>query len=307
MDPSRTSNDTRRSRRRRRTAIAFCAAALLAVGGMLAIAGCGDTQSSDASAAGQGAGQSRQIMIEVGTGDVVKSVAGQLEITAVGDDAQATVTVQGDDADQVAAGQAVTAMVGGRGGGTAPSPGTDTSPPSGEQMQPPDDLGEGNGQGGGQGQPRGMGSGGMGPGGVEGVVTVVESGDDGVAVATVTLESLPDGTEVGDQGMATIQIEVLAEDVLVVPTQALTKDGDTVTVQVLADGQTEAREVEIGAQGDRMTEVVAGLSAGDQIVYEVEFRGQPGDGQPGGGQAPGEAPPDGGQMGSPPPMEQTGT
>lgn len=295
METSHANGGTRRARRRRRSIIAVCAAGLLAVGGVLAIAGCGDTQSSDASAAGQGAGQTRQIMVEVSTGDVVKSVAGQLEVTAVGDDAQATLTVQGDDADQVATGQAVTAMVGGPGGnGTAPSPGADTSPPSGEQMQPPDDLGGGNAQGDGQGQPLG----GMGPGGIEGAVTAVESGDDGAVVATVSLDPLPDGTEVGDQGMATIQVEVLAEDVLVLPTQALTKDGETVTVQVLADGQTEAREVEIGAQGDRMTEIVGGLSAGDQIVYEVEFRGQRGDGQ---------APPDGGQMGSPPPVEQTGT
>jgi guanylate kinase len=63
---------------------------------------------------------------------------------------------------------------------------------------------------------------------------------------------------------------------------------------VIAGGNSEQREVETGASGTAMTEIVSGLNEGDNVVYEVELAGMPGgqNGAPGG-------------MGSPPPGAPT--
>jgi len=232
------------------------------------------------SSSGQSAASTRQIMATVFTGDVVETAMGRLELTTAGDKPQATVEVSGDAADQVMEGQTVTVMLGGPGqsGEMGSPPDQSGDQPSGDMASPP--------AGNGQGMPPG--GSGMMQGGTEGTVVSVETGSDGTVTATVELEELPDGAEVGDTGMAVIQIKVLAEDVLVVPTQAIETSDGASTVQVMVNGKTETREVELGAQSPTMTEIVSGLGEGDNIVYELEMNRQ-----------------QGGQMGAPPSGDQT--
>jgi multidrug efflux pump subunit AcrA (membrane-fusion protein) len=57
-----------------------------------------------------------------------------------------------------------------------------------------------------------------------------------------------------------------ASDVVVVPTSAVHVSGTTSTVDVLADGELEARGVETGALGADYTEIVEGIESGDIVV-----------------------------------------
>jgi hypothetical protein len=290
----------RRSRRGR----GMAAAVLLGLAASVAaLAGCGSGGSATTAAQpnAQSTTATRQIMTKVQRGDVVETAFGRLELADATAKPKATVQLTGDAASKVAAGQTLTAMVGGvrQGAGQpsgAPSPAPTGSAGNGGQPSPPS---QGGGQvapgdpsmGGGQGMP---GGGFAGAGGVDGTVLSVETGTDGSVTAVVRLDSLPKGAQSGDQGMAVIQIEVLAQDVLVVPTQAIKKSGGTSTVTVISGGNSEQREVETGAAGTASTEIVSGLNEGDSIVYEVKFPGMAG-GQNGAS----------GAMGSPPPGGQT--
>lgn len=294
-------------RKRRGRGVAVAVLLTLAAGAVALLAGCGGG-SEAATTEGQGYGQpdgqsgtqTRQIMMTVQRSDVAETAFGRLELTDATSEPKATVQLTGDSASKVAAGQTVTAMVGGRfqGGEGQPS-GAPSAPPDGSSddgTQPsPPAQDDGQGMPPGQGDGQGMGPGGMtsGEGGVEGTVLSVESTDDGVT-AIVQLDELPDGAEAGDQGMAVIQIELLAEDVLVVPVQAIDDSDGKTTVTVISNGETEEREVGVGAESATMAEIVSGLNEGDNIVYEMEFSGMRG-GQNG---TPGE-------MGSPPPGDGT--
>ncbi len=73
------------------------------------------------------------------------------------------------------------------------------------------------------------------------------------------------------EGMsATITIMAMdVQNVLLVPSNAvqLTKNGNVVQV-VTGDGQTEERVVEIGATNGQQTEVISGLSEGEQVTVQ---------------------------------------
>lgn len=56
------------------------------------------------------------------------------------------------------------------------------------------------------------------------------------------------------------------QDVVVVPTSAVHRDGSAVTVDVLTDGTAETRDVTIGAVGAEYTEVTDGLEVGEQVI-----------------------------------------
>jgi multidrug efflux pump subunit AcrA (membrane-fusion protein) len=58
-----------------------------------------------------------------------------------------------------------------------------------------------------------------------------------------------------------------AEDVLLVPTQAITRSGGTATVNVTKDGTISSHQIKTGLSDSRNTEVTEGLSEGDQVVY----------------------------------------
>ena len=68
-----------------------------------------------------------------------------------------------------------------------------------------------------------------------------------------------------------------------------TISGAGTTVQVVVGGQTTPRKVVVGKQTQTESEIVSGLSAGDNVVYEHTMRG--GFGRAGGAQPPGQARP----------------
>jgi ribosomal protein L24 len=155
------------------------------------------------------------------------------------------------------------------------------------------------GQGGGQGGFPG-GQGGF-PGGqrdgTAGTVTAVTTNADGSAAATISVDKLPANVKNGSSGFARIEVKVLASNVILIPTAAVKGSGSSATVQVSANGTTETRTVTAGQQSGGMTEIVAGLNEGENVVYSQAFRGFPGRGQSG-------APfPQGGQSGMPFPQQ----
>ncbi len=76
--------------------------------------------------------------------------------------------------------------------------------------------------------------------------------------------SLKDGLTV------TVAITVTqADNVLIIPTRALTRSGQTYTVQVVNGNNTETRTVTIGESDDSNTEITSGLTEGENITYTV--------------------------------------
>ena len=129
-------------------------------------------------------------------------------------------------------------------------------------------------QGGQGGFPGGFGQGDR--GGTQGTVTAVEVNADGTAAATISVDELPSGVKTKSTGFARIAVEVLAEDVILVPTAAIEGSGSSASVQVLANGKTETRTISTGRQSGAQTEVVSGLNEGENVVYMQSFQGVPG-------------------------------
>ena len=57
-------------------------------------------------------------------------------------------------------------------------------------------------------------------------------------------------------------------DVLLVPNKAITRQGQETYVQVLKDGGTEPRSIKTGISDWQLTEVIEGLSEGEQILVK---------------------------------------
>jgi hypothetical protein len=283
--------------RRKRVTVLVTGLACAALPAGLLLAGCGS--SSSAATNQSQTAQTRQVLITVKRAEITKTVSGSLKITTSGSKPQAKVTVTGDSATDVAAGQTVTAMVGGFGPGNGsggsvpsgmPSPGSSGMPAPGNGQEggmPPQGSGQEGGtppQGGampsaGAGQAGtgqngagpGMGGFGAGRGGTKGKVISTSTASDGTVTAVVRLSKMPSGAKVGSSGFASISVDVLASDVLVLPTRAIaTRDGAS-TVQVLVNGDTVTRTIETGESGGGMTEVTSGLKAGDNVVYVISF------------------------------------
>lgn len=70
-------------------------------------------------------------------------------------------------------------------------------------------------------------------------------------------------------------------DVLQVPTQAITRNGDKQTVQVVAGSGTEAREITTGISSAGQTQVLTGLTSGEQVQITTRML-FPGGAPPGG-------------------------
>jgi multidrug efflux pump subunit AcrA (membrane-fusion protein) len=67
---------------------------------------------------------------------------------------------------------------------------------------------------------------------------------------------------------ATVTITITqSRNVLLVPTKALTRSGQTYTVQIVKDTATETRTVVIGNSDDSNTEITSGLTEGETIQY----------------------------------------
>ena len=115
-------------------------------------------------------------------------------------------------------------------------------------------------------------------GGVAGTVTEVTTNADGTATATISVDELPANATTKSSGFARIEVEVLASDVILVPTAAVEGSGSSATVRVVANGKTETRTVTAGRQSGAQTEIVSGLNEGENVVYTQAFQGFPGAG-----------------------------
>ena len=94
------------------------------------------------------------------------------------------------------------------------------------------------------------------------------------------------------------------QNALTIPTITISKKGDQSTVQVQkADGSIETRTIETGITSDNLTQVISGLSEGEQVVFDLpEFSSNQNSnrGSMGGMGGMGGAPPAGGSGGSGP-------
>ncbi len=84
--------------------------------------------------------------------------------------------------------------------------------------------------------------------------------------ATIAIRGTHDGIYIGGTAAVTITVKVL-ENVLTVPTAALSEvDGETVVTRVVGGTETQV-PVTLGEAFGNRTQVVAGLHEGDQVVY----------------------------------------
>jgi hypothetical protein len=280
--------------RRPRAARGAAAPLLLAILTLALVAvasGCGGSDAATTPAAGA-TPTAIQVMATATRGDLTESVAGRAEMTEAGGELTVVATIDAQSASAVAEGQSATVlfMRGGDmpqgapsgmpapGGSGMPQPGQSGMPAPGGSGMPVPQGGQGavpqGGFPGGAGGPGGR-------GGAEGTVTAVEMNADGTAAATISVDELPSEAEDGSTGFALIEVEVLAADVVLIPTAAVEGSGDAATVQVVAAGKTEERAIAAGQQSGGMTEVVSGLEEGENVVYTQAFQGFPG----GGGQS----------------------
>lgn len=83
----------------------------------------------------------------------------------------------------------------------------------------------------------------------------------------VTIGLTGDTNDLGNGSTASVGvITSAADDVLAVPTSAVTMNGDIATVEVPGGEGTETVTVEIGAMGARLTEITSGLDDGQEVV-----------------------------------------
>lgn len=262
-----------------------------------AAAGCGSSSSSTPAAAATAT--AIQVMATATRGDLTQSATGSAKLTKAGDKPVAIATIDAQNASSVVQGQTATVTFM-RGGGSFPQSGQSGMPqPQGSGMPAPQGSGlpqgapSGMPQGGSNGAPFPQGGQG-GRGGTAGTVTAVQTNADGTAAVTISLDELPSGAKVGSTGFGSIEVKVLASDVILIPTAAVKGSGDSATVEVSANGKTETRTIAVGQQSGGMTEVVSGLDEGENVLYTQAFRGSPGGGQGGMSGAPF---PQGGQSG----------
>jgi len=235
-------------------------------------------------------------MVTVKRGNLLATLTGKLTLTVAAGKATGSATFTGDGASQVAAGQTVTLVFMGQGGG-----GQGSAQGSARPSAAPSAQGQGTGSGsvpsggapsGGPSSMPGTGTQGAAPGGfsgktAKGTVSSVQHSSDSSATVQITIAKLPTGVTAKSVGMATIDAGVLARNVLIISTAAIKGSGGNATVRVVAGGQTTTKKVVVGKQNQTESEIVSGLSAGDNVVYERTMGGFSG---AAGGQPQGQAP-----------------
>ena len=82
---------------------------------------------------------------------------------------------------------------------------------------------------------------------------------------TVAVETTDEALFNGSSAQVAITAEA-STDTLTVPSSAVHRTGSRYTVQVLRSGETASADVEVGAVGPELTEILSGLSAGDTVV-----------------------------------------
>ena len=99
----------------------------------------------------------------------------------------------------------------------------------------------------------------------------------------INVTGSPAGLYGGSSANVSIIVKEL-QDVIVVPTTAITYSGSATTVTLDSNGTKTARDVTIGTASGGDTQVVSGLSVGDKIyVTTISFRGALGTGRTGTG------------------------
>lgn len=261
---------SRRTTRRLVTTVVAC----LALAGVAAAfaSGCGGSKK----AAATSNSRSVQVLATVRRGNLLDTVIGRLQLTSTKGKVTGVVQLFGTNASQVAAGQPVTLAFVQLPAGVVPSQnGQGFSPSPGQTPR------AGNGQGGqgffGQGGQGFFGQGGQGAfrgKAAHGTVTAVKKGSNGSLAATIAIAKLPAGVTSKFTGIAQIQVKVLATNVLLIPRAAIKGAGSSATVQLLVAGKTTTRHVTVGQQNQAESEITAGLSVGDNIVYTRTFNGR---------------------------------
>ena len=107
----------------------------------------------------------------------------------------------------------------------------------------------------------------------EGTVMFIEPAEkliDGVVYYTVDIgfKDLPKGVKPGMSADVSI-IVARADDVLTIPSDSLSKQGDKNIVKVLRDQAVEDREIKIGLKGNNdLVQVINGLQEGEKIIVD---------------------------------------
>jgi multidrug efflux pump subunit AcrA (membrane-fusion protein) len=84
----------------------------------------------------------------------------------------------------------------------------------------------------------------------------------------ISLSSVPAGVRIGQTTTVAVTVAE-ADNVLRVPSAAVRSAGGVHLVQLVVNGATQARAVQVGVQGDQFTEITSGLNAGDEIVASL--------------------------------------
>jgi hypothetical protein len=243
------------------TGVLVAAAAVTAMAALAAACGSSGTQEG-AAQPGKVAPTAMQVLTEVERGDLTESVVAPVRLAAGGDDRVVEATVPAESAAAVAEGQTARVMV------LTGASGMPQGPPPSGMPQP--------GQGGLAG---GAPGGDIGDRGTPGTVTTVEANADGTVTATIRLDEALEDVGADTSGFAAIETRTVADDVIVIPTAALTGSGSSATVEVMAGGKTETRTVQVGRRSGSQSEIVSGLSEGENIVWYRSFPGASGSGQ----------------------------
>jgi len=271
-------------------------ATIMALLTLMAVAAAGCGGSGNSPAAGGPPSTSIQVLATARRGDIVQSVMGVTRIVVSNGKKTVVATVPKQFAATVAAGQTATVFFvrlpasGQKGQSGAPFPQSSQSgapvPPNGQSGAPFPQGGQSGApfpQGGQGGFGGDFGAGGL-RGGTAGTVTAVQPNADGSAAVTIAVKKLPSTVTIKSVGFAAVgMMTALAA-----------------TVQVLSGGKTSARSIVVGQQAGGESEVVSGLTAGENMVYTRSFRrggffpngGAPGPGQSGapfGGQQSGQS------------------
>ncbi|MGH9011047.1 MAG: efflux RND transporter periplasmic adaptor subunit [Acidimicrobiia bacterium] len=86
--------------------------------------------------------------------------------------------------------------------------------------------------------------------------------------ADVSFDSVPAGVKPGMTANVAV-ITARRDDVITVPSAAISTTGGVSTVKVRTNGVDETRTVVTGLKGDGTTEITSGLAAGEQVVMSV--------------------------------------
>ena len=86
--------------------------------------------------------------------------------------------------------------------------------------------------------------------------------------AVIAFDSVPAAVKPGMTATTSV-IAASRDNVVAVPSAAISSSGGESTVTVRVGGKDEVRSVETGLKGDGTTEIVSGLNDGDQVVMSV--------------------------------------